>query len=322
LRRVGRGITSERSGRERPWRRRRQAPYGAVAQRSLEIRDRVDDLVEGTALAARIGKPLTREEPPRLVLMKPARRPALEQAVVDGAAHAPCIGTLLRLVESAAAERGLICRVEDEREAAIVARLRACRVVPVATIEDAALAPTVGEALLAGGVGCIEITFRHPAAAEAIRRAREVEGLLVGAGTVLSAEQARAAAAAGALFAVAPGTNEEVVRACDELGLPFFPGIATASEIEYARHLGRHVVKVFPAAQVGGPAFLRAVSATYPDVGFIPTGGIDATGVDDYLAVPSVIACGGSWLVRHELVRERRFDEIERLAREAVESGP
>ncbi len=207
-------------------------------------------------------------------------------------------------------------------DAAVVDRLKACRVVPVATIEDPARAAAVGEALLAGGVGCIEVTFRHPAAAEAIRRAAQVEGLLVGAGTVLSAEQARAAADAGALFAVAPGTSEEVVRACDELELPFFPGVATASEIEWARRLGRHVVKVFPAAQVGGPAFLRAVAATYPDVGFIPTGGIDASNIGEYLAVPAVVACGGSWLVRPELVREGRFDEIERLAREAVGSAP
>ena len=200
----------------------------------------------------------------------------------------------------------------------MVDRLQACRVVPVATIDDPARAAAVGEALLAGGVGCIEITFRHPAAAEAIRRARQVEGLLVGAGTVLTAEQARAAAAAGASFAVAPGTSEEVVRVCDEIGLPFFPGVATATEIESARRLGRHIVKVFPAAQVGGPAFLRAVAATYPDIGFIPTGGIDASNVADYLAVPAVIACGGTWLAPQELVVGGRFDEIERLAREAL----
>lgn len=200
----------------------------------------------------------------------------------------------------------------------VAARLRVCRVVPVATIGDPACASAVGEALLAGGLACIEITFRHERAAEAIRNARGVEGLLVGAGTVLSTGQARAAADAGAQFAVAPGTNEDVVRACDELGLPFFPGVATASEIERARSLGRRVVKVFPAAQVGGPAFLRAVSATYPDVGFIPTGGVDAANLHEYLAVPSVVACGGSWLVRPEIIDDGRFGEIERLARVAV----
>jgi 2-dehydro-3-deoxyphosphogluconate aldolase/(4S)-4-hydroxy-2-oxoglutarate aldolase len=201
-------------------------------------------------------------------------------------------------------------------DSAAIDRLRACRVVPVATIEDPARAVEVGSALLAGGIGCIEITFRHAGAAEAIRLAREVDGLLGREHRSGTDEQARAAHDAGAAFAVAPGTNEDVVRACDELGLPFFPGVATASEIEHARVLGRRVVKVFPAAQVGGPAFLRAVSATYPDVGFIPTGGVDAANVADYLAVPSVVACGGSWLVRPEVVRAGRFDEIERLARE------
>jgi 2-dehydro-3-deoxyphosphogluconate aldolase / (4S)-4-hydroxy-2-oxoglutarate aldolase len=296
---------------------------GAVAQRFLQIGDRADNLVEGAPLPAGIREPLACQEPPCLVLMAPAHRPALEEAVVDSAAHSLCIGTSLSTVESVAAEPDLICNMSTEGEAAIVERLRACRVVPVATIEDSGHAQAVGEALLAGGVGCIEITFRHPAAAEAIRKAREVGGLLVGAGTVLSGEQARAAADAGALFAVAPGTSDEVVRACDELGLPFFPGVATASEIERAHRLGPTVVKVFPAAQVGGPAFLRAVSATYPDVGFLPTGGIDAANLGEYLAVPAVVACGGSWLVRAELVREGRFDEIERLARAALEAcGP
>lgn len=203
----------------------------------------------------------------------------------------------------------------------MVKRLRDCRVVPVATIEDPQTAPVVAAALLAGGIGCIEITFRHPSAEEALRRACEVDGLVVGAGTILSADQARAAAAAGAHFAVAPGTNETVVETCGELGLPFFPGVATPSEIERARALGHRVLKVFPAAQVGGPGFLRAVSATYPDVEFVPTGGIGPDELAGYLAVPSVLACGGSWLVKPDLVREGRFDEIERLARGAVEQS-
>lgn len=290
-------------------------------QRSLEVDDRPHDLLERAALAARIADALAGKESPCLVLVAPTRRPPVEQSVVDDAAHPLSIGSRMATVESAIGERGLISGMPNEHEAPIVERLRACRVVPVATIEDANDAAPVGQALLAGGVGCIEITFRHPAAVEAIGRACEVDGLLVGAGTVLTPEQARAAADAGASFAVAPGTNPDVVRACDDLGLPFFPGVATASEIERARGLGRHVLKVFPAGQVGGPAFLRAVSATYPDVGFIPTGGVDPTNLEEYLAVPSVVACGGSWLVRTELVRNGRFDEIERLAREAVGSS-
>ena len=210
--------------------------------------------------------------------------------------------------------------VPTAHETTIVESLRACRVVPVVTIEDPATAVPVGTALRDGGVGCIEITFRHAAAAEALRRAREVDGLLVGAGTILSVEQAQTAFAAGAQFAVAPGTNPDVVECCRALGLPFFPGVATPSEIERARQLECFVVKVFPAVQLGGPEFLQAVSATYPDVSFIPTGGIDAGSLGDYLAVPSVVACGGSWLARPEAVRAGRFDEIERLARETRES--
>ncbi len=197
--------------------------------------------------------------------------------------------------------------------------LRGCRVVPVATIEDPAAAPRVIEALLAGGICCIEITFRHSGAAEAIRAASRVDGALVGAGTVLTVEQAEAAAEAGAAFAVAPGTSEEVIDRCRALGLPFFPGGATPTEIDRVRALGLGLVKVFPAAQVGGPAFLKAVSAVFPSMGFMPTGGITADNVSEYLALPSVVACGGSWLVPAAAVREGRFDEIEALARAARE---
>jgi 2-dehydro-3-deoxyphosphogluconate aldolase / (4S)-4-hydroxy-2-oxoglutarate aldolase len=200
----------------------------------------------------------------------------------------------------------------------VITRLGRARVVPVASLDDGDQADATARALQRGGLDCIEITFRTAAAAEALRRARAVDGMLVGAGTVLSPEQAAVAADAGADFAVAPGTNPAVVEACRALGLPFFPGVATPSEIETARALGRTTLKLFPAAQVGGVGFLRAVSATYPDVRFLPTGGIGADTAADYLAVPSVLAVGGSWLVRPELLRAGRFDEVERLAREAT----
>jgi 2-dehydro-3-deoxyphosphogluconate aldolase/(4S)-4-hydroxy-2-oxoglutarate aldolase len=203
------------------------------------------------------------------------------------------------------------------RERDVVERLRAARVLPVATIEDAEQAVPLGCALRDGGLPCLEVALRTPAAAEALRAARTVDGLLVGAGTVLSPELAERAAEAGADFAVAPGLNEDVVRACRELGLPFFPGVATPTEIERGRALGLTTLKLFPAAQLGGPAYIRAVSATYRDVEFLPTGGIRSGDVTDYLAVPSVLACGGSWLVTSELLAGNRFDEIERLAREA-----
>jgi 2-dehydro-3-deoxyphosphogluconate aldolase/(4S)-4-hydroxy-2-oxoglutarate aldolase len=204
---------------------------------------------------------------------------------------------------------------------AVVARMRVCRIIPVVTLEDPATASAVAAALLAGGITCIEIAFRRPGAADAIRAARDAGDIMVGAGTVLTVEQADAALKAGADFAVAPGTNERVVGHCIDAGLPFFPGVATPTEIDRARWLGLKVVKVFPAAQVGGPSFLKAVAATYPDVGFIPTGGVTVENLRDYLAVPAVVACGGSWLVPADLLQEGQFARITELAARAVEAA-
>jgi len=162
------------------------------------------------------------------------------------------------------------------------------RVLPVVAVDDAAVIDDLCGALLEGGISCIEITFRTDAAAR---------------------------------FAVAPGTDADVVGACADAGLPFFPGIATPSELGHAARLGCSAVKVFPAASLGGPAFLRAVSATFPHARFIPTGGIDAGSLAAYLAVPSVLACGGSWICESAFVRERRFGEITRRARAAVEAA-
>jgi 2-dehydro-3-deoxyphosphogluconate aldolase/(4S)-4-hydroxy-2-oxoglutarate aldolase len=206
----------------------------------------------------------------------------------------------------------------ESRETDVVRRLGELRIVPMTTVDDANQAEQVVHALVRGGLACVEITFRTPAAVEAIERVRAVDGVLVGAGTVLTPDDARAAAGAGADFAVAPGLNEDVVRCCRELGLPFFPGVATPSEIERARQLGLQTLKVFPIAQLGGVGFLRAVAASYSDVRFLPSGGIDSDSLSDYLALPSVLACGGSWFVKPELLRAGRFDEVERHAREAV----
>jgi 2-dehydro-3-deoxyphosphogluconate aldolase/(4S)-4-hydroxy-2-oxoglutarate aldolase len=192
-------------------------------------------------------------------------------------------------------------------------------VLPVASFDDPEQVEGVARALISAGLSCIEIAFRTPAAAEAVARASRVEGLLVGAGTILTPEQARAALEAGASFAVAPGTNELVMNTCREIELPFFPGVATPSEIDRARSLGVRTLKVFPISQLGGVGFLRAVSAVYRDVRYIPTGGIDAAALPQYLALDSVLACGGSWFVAPDLVRKGCFDEITRLAREAVE---
>jgi 2-dehydro-3-deoxyphosphogluconate aldolase/(4S)-4-hydroxy-2-oxoglutarate aldolase len=211
--------------------------------------------------------------------------------------------------------------VAASAESEVVALLRLARVLPVLSVEHADEAVAACSALLAGGIRCVEITFRTAVAAEAIERVSHIEGLLVGAGTVLSPTQAQAAFDAGARFAVAPGTNARVVAASRELGLEFFPGVASASEIDHAHELGCDVVKVFPASTVGGPAFLRAVAAVYPQARFIPTGGIDAASLPSYLAIPAVLACGGSWLCERALIRDRRFEEIERLARAALEAA-
>ena len=200
----------------------------------------------------------------------------------------------------------------------VVERLAALRVVPVLTATDADEAERACEALLAGGLSAVEVTFRTDAAADAIRRVAQIDGLVVGAGTILSTAQLAQALDAGASFAVAPGTNATVVEAARATGVPFFPGVATPSEIERARELGCRVLKVFPASILGGPPLLKALAAVYRDVRFVPTGGITAENLASYLGVPAVLACGGTWICEQSLLREGRFDEVERRAREAV----
>lgn len=201
----------------------------------------------------------------------------------------------------------------------VIERLAELRVVPVLTAMDADQAEHACRALLAGGLSAVEVTFRTDAAADAIRRVVEIDGLLVGAGTVLSPEQLERAVEAGARFAVAPGTNDRVIEAAQRAGVPFVPGIATPSEIERARALGCHVLKVFPASVLGGPAFVKAVATVYSDVRFVPTGGISPANLVSYIELPEVLACGGTWLCERTLLEEQRFDEVERRAREAVQ---
>jgi 2-dehydro-3-deoxyphosphogluconate aldolase/(4S)-4-hydroxy-2-oxoglutarate aldolase len=202
----------------------------------------------------------------------------------------------------------------------LLERLEQKRVVPVMSVSDAEVAEAACRALASAGLSCAEITFRTDAAVEAIARVARIDGFLVGAGTVLSEQQARLAHRAGAAFAVSPGTNERLLETCRELGLPFIPGAATATEIDRARVLGCAAVKLFPAELLGGPRFISAMSSVFPQMRFLPTGGIGPANLPAYLALASVLACGGSWLVDQKLLGERRFDEIERLAREALGS--
>lgn len=191
------------------------------------------------------------------------------------------------------------------------------RILPVTSFDDAEQAQATADALMRGGINCIEITFRTPAAAEAIRLVSKIDGLLVAAGTVLSVDQLQRAHDAGARFALAPGTNHEVIQAARDLGLPFIPGAATPSEVEQLRHIGVRINKIFPYNTAGGADLLRALAAVYPEMRFIPTGGVDATNLKECAAAPGVLAVGGSWIAPLALVREGRFDEVERRAREA-----
>jgi 2-dehydro-3-deoxyphosphogluconate aldolase/(4S)-4-hydroxy-2-oxoglutarate aldolase len=201
-----------------------------------------------------------------------------------------------------------------------VARLRGIRIVPVITIDDPHDALPLGRALLDGGLGCAEITFRTPRAGEALTRlAADLPELFVGAGTVLTPDQASLALDAGAQFIVAPGFNPRVVDFCLERGVPVFPGIATPTEVEAALEKGLRTLKFFPAEQMGGLDFLKAIAAPYVEVSFMPTGGINLTNVVHYLAFRRVVACGGSWMAPVDWIAAKQFDRIRDAASRAAE---
>jgi 2-dehydro-3-deoxyphosphogluconate aldolase/(4S)-4-hydroxy-2-oxoglutarate aldolase len=203
----------------------------------------------------------------------------------------------------------------------MIARVTEYRIVPVAVVDVPEDALPLADALLAAGLPVVEVTLRTPAALEAIRLLRrERPQLLVGAGTVLSPEQVGAAVAAGAEFGLAPGLNPRVVRAATEAGWFFMPGVMTPSEVELALELGARLLKFFPAEAAGGAAMLRALAGPFAHTGvkFVPLGGVGPDNLVEYLALPGVSAVGGSWMLERSLIREGRFDEIERLAREAV----
>jgi 2-dehydro-3-deoxyphosphogluconate aldolase/(4S)-4-hydroxy-2-oxoglutarate aldolase len=192
-------------------------------------------------------------------------------------------------------------------------------VVPVVVIEDPAKAVALARALVAGGLPIIEVTMRTAAAAEAISAiGAEVPDAIVGAGTVLSATHARTIVAAGARFIVSPGLHDDVVKAAKELSVPVIPGVATASEAQHAWNLGLRILKFFPAAQAGGVSMIKALAAVFRDVQFMPTGGISPSNLREYLEVPAVLACGGSWLTPAEAIQGGRFDRITELAAEAA----
>ncbi|HWB58980.1 MAG TPA: bifunctional 4-hydroxy-2-oxoglutarate aldolase/2-dehydro-3-deoxy-phosphogluconate aldolase [Chthoniobacteraceae bacterium] len=205
---------------------------------------------------------------------------------------------------------------------AIMDRLAKSRLICVAVIDRADDAVPLAESLLAGGIEFIEVTFRTAEAVEALRRIREsVPAICAGAGTLLTPDDARRAADAGAQFAVAPGLDEAVLATTREISLPFFPGVMTPTELSRALRLGCSHLKFFPSAASGGAAMLKAVAGPFLHTGvkFIPTGGITAETLPDYLAIPQVLAVGGMWMADRALLAEKAWGKITALAAQAVD---
>lgn len=202
----------------------------------------------------------------------------------------------------------------------IIERLSEYGVVPVVVINDVADAEPLADALCDGGLACAEVTFRTEAAEDAIRVMKKAHPeMLIGAGTVLTVEQVERAVEAGASFIVSPGFDSEIVDYCIERNIPMIPGCVTPSEVAQGVHRGLEVLKFFPAEQAGGLAMLKAMSGPYTNVKFMPTGGISAKNLEDYLSFSKIVCCGGSWMVKSDLINSKDFDTIRDKAREAVE---
>ena len=193
-------------------------------------------------------------------------------------------------------------------------------VVPVVVLKNVEDAIPLADALYAGGLSCAEVTFRTDAAEESIRLMSEkYPDMLVGAGTVLTTEQVDRAVGAGAKFIVSPGFDPEIVDYCLEKKIPVFPGCITPSEVAQAVKRGLKVIKFFPAEQAGGVAMIKAMGAPYGMVKFMPTGGISEKNLSEYLSCSNIVCCGGSWMVKGDLIADGKFDEITKLTKEAVE---
>ena len=199
-------------------------------------------------------------------------------------------------------------------------QFREYAVVPVVVLDDARDAVPLAEALTEGGLPCAEVTFRTEAAEESIRlMCEKYPEMLVGAGTVLTIEQVDRAVAAGAKFIVSPGFDPEIVDYCLEKKIPVFPGCVTPSEVAQAAKRGMKVIKFFPAEQAGGIARIKSMAAPYTMMEFMPTGGIGVNNLKDYLSFDKILCCGGSWMVKGDLIKNGEFDKIRALTKEAVE---
>lgn len=204
---------------------------------------------------------------------------------------------------------------------AVLEEIQKIGIVPVVVLDKPEDAEPLAKALCEGGLPCAEVTFRTAAAEESIRIMTEkFPKMLVGAGTVLTTEQVDRAVNAGAKFIVSPGLNPEVVKYCVEKNIPVTPGTCNPSDIETALSLGLDVVKFFPAEAAGGLAMIKAMAAPYVNMKFMPTGGINAKNINEYLAFDKIIACGGSWMVNKAMVNAGEFDKIRDMTREAVQT--
>lgn len=199
-----------------------------------------------------------------------------------------------------------------------IATIATNRLLPVIALQDAAAARPLGEALLAGGLPCAEVTFRTDAAVAAIEAMAKLDGLVVGAGTVLTAEQVDRAVDAGARFVVSPGFSPVVVRRCRQRGVPVYPGVMTPTEIQMALDEGLSTLKFFPAEQAGGVGMIKALTAPFRTVRFIPTGGVNAANVISYLGIPAVAAVGGTWMVPADALAAHDWARVTSLVSEAV----
>lgn len=202
----------------------------------------------------------------------------------------------------------------------VLERFSQIGIIPVVVLDDAKDALPLGKALIDGGLACAEITFRTPAAEESIRlMAKEYPDMLVGAGTVLNIEQVDRAVNAGAQFIVSPGINPKVVEYCVNNNIPITPGTCNPTNVETAIEYGLEVVKFFPAEAAGGLKYIKAIAAPYPQIKFMPTGGINEVNVRDYLKYDRVLACGGSFMVKGELIKAGDFDTIRDLTKKAAD---
>ena len=198
-------------------------------------------------------------------------------------------------------------------------KLEELAIVPVVVLEDEAQAVPMADALLAGGMPSAEVTFRTAAAAGSIKAMHEAHPeMAVGAGTVLSVEQVDEAVACGAEFIVSPGFDAEVVQHCLDINVPVLPGTVTPSEVTAARKMGLYVTKFFPAAQYGGLNTINALCAPFVGQRFMPTGGVSMANLEDYLSSPSIIACGGTWMVKPKLFADGDFTKVTETAAEAM----